>query len=129
MHRSYNPESIAAPIGGYSHAVETGPGPRLLFVSGQIPVRPDGSVPDDFEGQCAAAWSNVLAVLASAGLGPLDLVKVTTWLTDRSQAESNGRIRRAHLGDARPALTVVVAQTLASPWLVEIEAIAVRRSE
>ena len=129
MHRSYNPESIAAPIGGYSHAVETGPGPRLLFVSGQIPVRPDGSVPDDFEGQCAAAWSNVLAVLASAGLGPLDLVKVTTWLTDRSQAESNARIRRAHLGDARPALTVVVAQTLESPWLLEIEAIAATRGE
>lgn len=129
MNRTYDPESIPAPIGGYSHGVETGPGQRLLFISGQIPVRPDGSVPDDFEGQCAAAWSNVLAVLASAGLGPHDLVKVTTWLTDRNQADANGRIRRAHLGDARPALTVLVAQTLESPWLVEIEAIAARGSE
>jgi enamine deaminase RidA (YjgF/YER057c/UK114 family) len=129
MNRTHNPGSIAPPVGGYSHGVETGPGQRLLFVSGQIPVRSDGSVPDDFEGQCTAAWSNVLAVLASAGLGPRDLVKVTTWLTDRSQADANGRIRRAHLGDARPALTVVVAQTLESPWLLEIEAIAATRSD
>ena len=129
MNRTHNPGSIAPPIGGYSHGVETGPGQRLLFVSGQIPVRSDGSMPDNFEGQCAAAWSNVLAVLASAGLGPRDLVKVTTWLTDRSQGDANGRIRRAHLGDARPALTVVVAQTLESPWLLEIEAIAATRSD
>ena len=37
---------------------------------------------------------------------------------------ANGRIRRAHLGDARPTLTVVVAQTLESPRLLDIEAVA-----
>jgi 2-iminobutanoate/2-iminopropanoate deaminase len=129
MNRTYNPGSIAPPIGGYSHGVEIGPGQRLLFISGQIPAAPDGTVPADFEGQCAAAWFNVLAVLESAGLGPHDLVKVTTWLTDRSQADANGRIRRAHLDGARPALTVVVAQTLESPWLLEIEAIAATRGD
>jgi enamine deaminase RidA (YjgF/YER057c/UK114 family) len=36
----------------------------------------------------------------------------------------NGAIRRSHLGAARPALTVVVAETLCAPWLLEIEAIA-----
>lgn len=122
--RIHNPAEVPSPIGGYSHGVELQAGHRLLFVSGQVPERPDGSVPPDFEGQCRAAWSNVLAVLASADLGPEHLVKVTTWLTDRSQAEANGRIRREHLGDHRPALTVVVAQTLEAPWLLEIEAIA-----
>jgi enamine deaminase RidA (YjgF/YER057c/UK114 family) len=125
--RTHNPGSVQPPEGGYSHGAEVGPGRRLLFISGQIPVRPDGSVPSDFEGQCDAVWANVLAVLSAAGLGPGDLVKVTTYLTDRNQADANGRIRRAHLGNAQPALTVVVAQTLESQWLLEIEAIAAGR--
>src|SRR5690606_28849215 len=115
----------APPEGNYTHALEVPAGARLLFVSGQIPARADGTVPDGFEAQCEAAWDNVLAALAAAGAGPGHLVKVTTYLTDRSQAEANSRIRRARLGEARPALTVVVAQTLLSAWLLEIEAVAV----
>lgn len=122
--RAHNPAEVASPEGGYSHGVEVPSGQRLLFISGQVPQRPDGSVPPDFDAQCRAAWANVLAVLRSAGLGPEDLVKVTTCLTDRSQSEANGRIRREHLGAHRPALTVIVAQTLEAPWLLEIEAIA-----
>ena len=38
---------------------------RLLFVSGQVPERSDGSVPEGFEAQCEQAWRNVIAVLAS----------------------------------------------------------------
>ncbi|HEU4830125.1 MAG TPA: RidA family protein [Gemmatimonadales bacterium] len=124
MMRRHDPDTVPSPEGGYSHGVEVGGGQRLLYISGQIPVTPDGAVAPDFDGQCTAVWANVLAVLDSAGLGPEHLVKVTTYLTDRSQADANGRIRRAHLGDARPALTVIVAQTLESPWLLEIEAIA-----
>ena len=49
------------------------------------------------------------------------------YLTDRDQADANGRIRREVLpAGTRPALTVLVAQTLESPWLLEIEAIAAR---
>lgn len=125
----HNPAGVAPPEGGYSHGVEVPAGQRLLFVSGQIPAQRDGTVPLDFEGQCRAAWANVLAVLASARLGPQHLVKVTTYLTDRTQAAANGRIRRECLGDLRPALTVVVAQTLESPWLLEIEAIAAAPGE
>jgi hypothetical protein len=40
---------------------------RLLFVSGQVPERADGSLPEGFEAQCEQAWANVLAVLQSAG--------------------------------------------------------------
>jgi enamine deaminase RidA (YjgF/YER057c/UK114 family) len=120
----HNPPAIAPAVGNYSHALEVPAGRRLVFISGQVPERGDGSVPDGFDAQCHAVWANVLAALAAAGLGPGHLVKVTTFLTDRDQAEANSRIRRAMLGDARPALTVVVAQTLESRWLLEIEAIA-----
>lgn len=122
--RTYDPPSVPSPVGNYTHGLEVAAGGRLLFISGQIPVRPDGSVPADFEGQCHAVWDNLLAVLASAHMGPEHLVKVTTYLTSRDQADINGRVRRERLGEVRPALTVVVARTFAAEWLLEIEAIA-----
>jgi 2-iminobutanoate/2-iminopropanoate deaminase len=122
--QTHDPPSVPAPEGSYTHGLELPPDARLLFISGQIPVRPDGTVPADFEGQCHAVWDNLLAVLASARMRPEHLVKVTTYLTSRDQAGINGRVRRERLGELRPALTVVIAQTFAAEWLLEIEAIA-----
>ena len=119
----HNPDSVPAPVGGYSQGVETR-GARHLFVSGQIPQRADGGVPDGFEEQCELVWANLLEVLRSAGMAAGDLVKVTTFLTHPDQAEANARVRERALGDARPALTVVVVRTLDPRWLLEIEAIA-----
>jgi 2-iminobutanoate/2-iminopropanoate deaminase len=120
----HDPPSVPQAVGHYTQGLEVSTGSRLLFVSGQIPVRADGSVPTDFEGQCQVVWDNLLAVLASAGMGPEHVVKVTTYLTSRDQAEINGRVRRERLRGARPALTVVIARTFAPEWLLEIEAIA-----
>ena len=128
MGQPHDPPSVPQAVGSYTHGLEVPGGSRLLFVSGQIPVRVDGSVPADFEGQCHVVWDNLLAVLASAGMGPEHLVKVTTYLTSRDQAEINGRVRRERLGGTRPALTVVIARTFASEWLLEIEAIAASNS-
>jgi 2-iminobutanoate/2-iminopropanoate deaminase len=122
--RTHDPATVPPPVGNYTQGLEVAAGARLLFVSGQIPVRADGTVPADFEGQCHAVWDNIFAVLGSAGMGPEHLVKVTTFLTSRDQADTNGRVRRERLGPLRPALTVVIAQTFAPEWLLEIEAIA-----
>lgn len=122
----HNPDSVPAPVGGYSQGVETlaKPGARHLFVSGQIPEDAEGRVPDGFEAQCEQVWANLSAVLESAGMTTGDLVKVTTFLTDPSQAEANARVRGHALGDASPALTVVVVRTLDPQWLLEVEAVA-----
>lgn len=120
----HDPPGVSAPRGSYAHGLEMPPGTRLLFISGQVPERSDGTVPQDFDGQCRAVWANIVAILASAGLTVANLVKVTTYLTSQDQADANGRIRREVLGGVRPALTVVVVQTLESQWLIEIEAIA-----
>ena len=53
-----------------------------------------------------------------------NLVKVTTYLTDRAQASENREIRTRRLQGAKPALTVVVSQTLDAEWLLEIDAVA-----
>ena len=121
---SHNPATVHPPAGGYCMGLELKQHRRLLFISGQVPERPDGTVPEGFEAQCEQAWRNVKEVLASAGLGVEHLVKVNTFLTDRAQLVTYRTIRRAALGDHQPALTVIVAETVNGKWLLEIEAIA-----
>ncbi|MBR0959691.1 RidA family protein [Bradyrhizobium japonicum] len=121
---SHNPATVHPPAGGYCMGLELKQHRRLLFISGQVPQKSDGTVPDGFEAQCEQAWRNVREVLGAAGLGVEHLVKVTTFLTDHSQVVTNRAIRRAMLGEHQPALTVVVVETVDSKWLLEIEAIA-----
>ncbi len=121
--------AIAAPdapaaAGGYAQALEVAGASRLLFVSGQVPVAPDGSLPEGFAAQCRQAWANLEAQLRAAGMGLDNLVKVTTFLADRAHAAENRAVRQAVLGDRAPALTVIVAGLFDAAWLVEIEAVA-----
>ena len=120
----HNPTSVHAPSSGYSMGLEIGQHRRLLFISGQVPEKSDGAVPEGFEAQCEQAWRNVIAVLTSAGLGVEHLVKINTFLTDKSQVAPNRAIRRKMLGGNEPASTVMIAETVDGKWLLEIEAIA-----
>jgi enamine deaminase RidA (YjgF/YER057c/UK114 family) len=64
---------------GYSAAIRSG---DLLFVSGQVGSRPDGSPEPDFEAQVRLAFSNLEATLAAGGCTFDDIVDVTTFHTD-----------------------------------------------
>lgn len=64
---------------GYSAAIRSG---DLLFVSGQVGSRPDGSPEPVFRDQVARAFDNLQAVLAAAGCTLADIVDVTTFHTD-----------------------------------------------
>ena len=120
----HNPASVHAPSKGYSMGLELEGHQRLLFISGQVPADSSGAVPEGFEAQCERAWQNVISVLAAAHLGVENLVKVTTFLTDRAQIAANRAIRRHILAGSEPASTVMIAETLDPRWLLEIEAIA-----
>src|SRR5438552_4133214 len=85
----HNPASVHAPSSGYSMGLELSQHRRLLFISGQVPERSDGSLPEGFEAQCEQAWRNVIEVLAAADLGVEHLVKINTCLTDRTQVTAN----------------------------------------
>ncbi len=63
----------------YSAAIRSG---DLLFVSGQVGSREDGSPEPDFERQVELAFDNLKAVLAAAGCTLEDIVDVTTFHTD-----------------------------------------------
>ncbi|MGV1871066.1 RidA family protein [Agrobacterium rosae] len=64
---------------GYSAAVRSG---ELLFVSGQVGSRDDGSAEPDFARQVQLAFDNLKAVLAAAGATFDDIIDVTTFHTD-----------------------------------------------
>jgi enamine deaminase RidA (YjgF/YER057c/UK114 family) len=120
------PGPIVPEGGGYRHSYEVAAPSRTIYVSGQIPVAPDGTLAEGFAAQCRQAWANVAAALAHHGMGLSDLVKVTTFLSDRSYREENSAIRREVLGDHAPALTVIITGIYDEAWLLEIEAIAAR---
>ena len=54
------PTSVAAPFGPYSHAVEVPEGARLLYISGEVGVLPNGTVSETIEAQAEACWRNLL---------------------------------------------------------------------
>ena len=64
---------------GYSAAIRSG---DLLFVSGQVGSRADGSPEPDYREQVRLAFANLEAVLAAAGCGFADIVDVTSFHTD-----------------------------------------------
>jgi 2-iminobutanoate/2-iminopropanoate deaminase len=125
--KTYAPKTVAAPAGPYSHGVEIPASARVLHLSGQIGLAPDGTVPADFEGQATQCWKNIKAILAEAGMGVENLVKCTHFLTRAEDVAAYGRIRARELGDARPASTLLVISALARPnFLVEVEATAAK---
>lgn len=112
--------------GSYRHTYEISGPARVVHVSGQIPVAPGGTVPEDFGAQCRQVWANIAAALAHHGMELSDLVKVTTFLSDRAYRAENSAIRREVLGDHAPALTIIIAGIYDDAWLLEIEGIAAR---
>lgn len=120
------PGPIVPDGGGYRHSYEIATPARTVYLSGQIPVAPDGTLAEGFADQCRQVWANVATALAHHGMDLSDLVKVTTFLSDRSYRAENSAIRREVLGDHAPALTVMITGIYDEAWLLEIEAIAAR---
>ncbi|RMO80313.1 Endoribonuclease L-PSP protein [Pseudomonas syringae pv. philadelphi] len=115
--------SAAAPGGHYSQAVLY---QGVLHVSGQLPVRADGShsVAEPFEIQAAIALDNLLAILGAAGCNTDDLLKVTVYVAGIQHWPAFDRIYAGYLGEHRPARAVVPVPELHHGYLIEVEALA-----
>ena len=101
----------------------------LLYISGDVGVRPDGTVPDTIEAQAEACWQNIIAILGDAGMGVQDLVKITTYLVRPEDVAAAGAARAKHFGDARPGSATIIVKALVNPsFLIEIEAVAAARA-
>ena len=125
MLKLHNPKTVAPPFSRYSLAVEAPAGARWLHISGQVGVRPDGTMVQGAEGQIEASWANVLAILENCGMTANNLVKVTVFLTRAEDTPLYRQVRDRMLKTAQPASTLLIVKGLASPdFLVEIEAVA-----
>lgn len=119
-----NAENGAEPVGAYVQALEVTETSRRLYISGQAPVTKNGEVPETFEKQAETVWKNILAQLHAADMEAENIVKATTYLTDRKYREENRDVRQRMLDGHTFALTVVLAGMFEDGWLLEIDAIA-----
>ena len=121
-----SPEGLARPGGHYSHARRFG---DLVFTSGQLPIRPDGSHTADrpFEEQARQAIANLVGALRASGAGPHDILKVTVYIAGVDFWPRFNAVYAEAMGEARPARTVVPVPELHFGYLVEIDAIAACR--
>jgi len=120
----YRVEALSEPISHYTDAVRAG---ELLFVSGLVAVDAEGYLVDgeDVVAQARQVFENMRAVLAAAGCGFEDVVKVTIFLTDVDDRPKINPVRQEVFGSARPASTLVEVSRLAVPGArIEVEAVA-----
>lgn len=106
----------------YSAAIRQG---GLLFVSGQVGAREDGSPEPDPGAQVALALDNLRAVLAAAGAGMEDIIDATLYLVDPpALLEVVGKLLPGCWGPPPyPALTAV-GVTWLSGFVFEIKVVA-----
>jgi enamine deaminase RidA (YjgF/YER057c/UK114 family) len=121
------PPEIAPPAANYSHATLVPPGARWLYLSGQVGIAPDGTIPDDVAKQTEICFRNILALLAEVDMAPADLVRLNTYLVDAADRDRYMAVRDRHVGTPPPGSTLLVVAALANPrYRIEIEAVAAK---
>jgi enamine deaminase RidA (YjgF/YER057c/UK114 family) len=125
MIKPLNPKDIRAPFARYSHGVEVPAGSRLVFCSGQLGIGADDSVPATVEGQAALCFENIKTILAAAGLGLSDIIRINAYVTGREHMKGYMAVRDRYVGDPPPASTLMIVSGFTRPeFLVEIEVVA-----
>lgn len=111
------------PKGHYAPAIKHD---GLIYISGQLPVRPDGTHQSEasFEAQTKAALDNLFATLHAFNSDPRRLLKITAYIVGIENWPRFDAIYAAAMGDALPARSVVPVPELHYGYLIEIDAIA-----
>ena len=128
MNEAKNPNTVAKPLGAYSHTIAVPADARWLVISGQVGVDKKGTLASGVRKQSEQCYRNILACLRANGMTKADLVKTTVYITDsRFVADFRAARDRVLGSDVAPTSTLLVIDGLASPdMLVEIEAWAAK---
>lgn len=122
MKQSVHTNEAPAAIGPYSQAVRVG---NLLFTSGQIPLRPDGTlVEGSVEEQARQVFANLRAVLEAGGSSLSRVVKATVFVADLGQFAQLNAVYAEHFSEPFPARSTVEVSRLPRDVLLEIEVVA-----
>jgi len=121
------PDNVVKPASNYAQGVVHAAAAERLVISGQLGLRPDGTLEDGLEAQMERAWNNVFGVMAAAGFEREHLLRATIYVTVPGQVAVYRRIRDQLLDGHLCANTYIEISGLAAPgFLVEIEAEAVK---
>jgi 2-iminobutanoate/2-iminopropanoate deaminase len=124
-----DPETVAAPIGTYSHAVRVETGDAVwIHVSGQIANDLEGKLvgPGDLRAQTRQVFENLKAILEANGATFADVVKIGTFLTTLDDLAGMREIRAEYLTAEPPASTAVQVVALVVPdAMIEVDLVAV----
>lgn len=127
MHKQViRPEGVYPPTADFSQAIRVSGG-DLVFVSGIIGMRPDGSMPSTAREQVELAFENLAKVLDAAGASPSDVVKVNVFVGEPFVLVRDDvrEVRARYFTHDFPVSTLVQVAGFASPeYRFEIEAIA-----
>lgn len=117
------PDGGATPRGHYTPGIRAG---DFIYVSGQGPIDPvtDVLVVTDVETQTRITLENIARILAAAGAGVTDIVKVSMFLRDIADFQSMNRAYGAFFGEHKPARTTIEAKFHKADMLVEADCVA-----
>lgn len=107
-------------------------GGGLIFVSGQLPLRPgrDTSLADaPFTAQVEQTLRNLKSVLQEAGADLSQVIKTTVYLSDISDWDELDAVYGRFFGATRPSRSVVPTGPLHFGFRIEIEAVALASSD
>ncbi len=121
-----NSSEISSPGGHYSHVCVAG---DQVFISGQLPIQPDGTQLTDrsFEEQARQVLENVDACLACVDLDRTRLTQVRIYVTDINNWPRFNELYASWIGEHRPARAVAGVAELHFGFGVEVEAVALLR--
>ncbi len=125
--RALSPSAIRPPFAAYAHGVEVPAGLRWVCTSGQLGVTETDTLPEGAYAQAAQCLANCASILAEAGMGPADVVRINAFVTDRAHMAGYMRARDEWLGGLirLPASTLVIVSGFTRPeFLVEVEVTA-----
>ncbi len=126
MPRSVNPAQIFSPSARQSHGIVHSARARRLIIGGQFGIFPDGTVAEGIETQFQAAWDNVAAILADAGMEFHNLAHICVYVTVSGSIHVHRQALDTMLGGHRPVINYIEVVGLAQPeFLVSIEAEAI----
>jgi reactive intermediate/imine deaminase len=124
-----NPDSVASPVGSYSHAVRVETADAVwIYVSGQIANDLDGNLvgPGDLRAQTRQVFENLQAILEANRATFADVVKIGTYVTTLDNLDGMREVRKEYLTAEPPASTAVQVVALVVPGaMIEIDLVAV----
>ncbi len=118
-------DNAPSAIGPYSQAVVHN---GLVYTSGQIALKPDGSddiLKENVILQAKQVLRNLRNVLEASGSSMDQVIKTTIFLADMNDFASVNEVYEEAFGAHKPARSTVAVKTLPKNALVEIDAVAI----